>query len=168
MASLCKRQQCTVERRGFRQELDSWRHKLIHCVGKLFWNCVCVRVLAWSRARGGGAVWEASPCAAADASAAELRSCQLFLFRSAEAPPDPGRNIPAPSLGARRGRAPGAWHRGSVRVSGAAADWGWGGCARGHGRWRILVFILGLFVYCKQVQSRVQMERALSQSASRL
>ncbi|KAL7403690.1 hypothetical protein ABVT39_003841 [Epinephelus coioides] len=33
MASLCKRQQCTVERRGFRQELDSWRHKLIHCVG---------------------------------------------------------------------------------------------------------------------------------------
>ncbi|KAJ8365311.1 hypothetical protein SKAU_G00141420 [Synaphobranchus kaupii] len=26
-------QQCTIERRGFRQELDSWRHKLIHCVG---------------------------------------------------------------------------------------------------------------------------------------
>lgn len=44
MASLCKRQQCTIERRGFRQELDSWRHKLIHCVGKLFWYCVCVRV----------------------------------------------------------------------------------------------------------------------------
>uniref|UniRef100_A0A3B4B661 Uncharacterized protein n=1 Tax=Periophthalmus magnuspinnatus TaxID=409849 RepID=A0A3B4B661_9GOBI len=34
MASLCKRQQCTIDRRGFRQELDSWRHKLIHCVGK--------------------------------------------------------------------------------------------------------------------------------------
>uniref|UniRef100_A0A4W5MKD2 Uncharacterized protein n=1 Tax=Hucho hucho TaxID=62062 RepID=A0A4W5MKD2_9TELE len=33
MASLCKRQQCTTERRGFRQDLDSWRHKLIHCVG---------------------------------------------------------------------------------------------------------------------------------------
>ncbi|XP_042181418.1 nascent polypeptide-associated complex subunit alpha, muscle-specific form isoform X2 [Oncorhynchus tshawytscha] len=33
MASLCKKQQCTIERRGFRQELDSWRHKLIHCVG---------------------------------------------------------------------------------------------------------------------------------------
>uniref|UniRef100_A0A3B4UJY6 Uncharacterized protein n=1 Tax=Seriola dumerili TaxID=41447 RepID=A0A3B4UJY6_SERDU len=32
-ATLCKRQQCTIERRGFRQELDSWRHKLIHCVG---------------------------------------------------------------------------------------------------------------------------------------
>uniref|UniRef100_A0A8C4RJB4 Uncharacterized protein n=1 Tax=Erpetoichthys calabaricus TaxID=27687 RepID=A0A8C4RJB4_ERPCA len=31
MASLCKSQQCTIERRGFRQELDSWRHKLIHC-----------------------------------------------------------------------------------------------------------------------------------------
>uniref|UniRef100_A0A671VY89 Uncharacterized protein n=1 Tax=Sparus aurata TaxID=8175 RepID=A0A671VY89_SPAAU len=29
----CKRQQCTIDRRGFRQELDSWRHKLIHCVG---------------------------------------------------------------------------------------------------------------------------------------
>uniref|UniRef100_A0A3Q3WYD3 Uncharacterized protein n=1 Tax=Mola mola TaxID=94237 RepID=A0A3Q3WYD3_MOLML len=28
-----KMQQCTIERRGFRQELDSWRHKLIHCVG---------------------------------------------------------------------------------------------------------------------------------------
>ncbi|GCC33037.1 hypothetical protein chiPu_0011504 [Chiloscyllium punctatum] len=26
-------QQCSIERRGFRQELDSWRHKLIHCVG---------------------------------------------------------------------------------------------------------------------------------------
>uniref|UniRef100_A0A3B3WNC9 Uncharacterized protein n=1 Tax=Poecilia mexicana TaxID=48701 RepID=A0A3B3WNC9_9TELE len=34
MASLCKKQQCTIDRRGFRQELDSWRHKLIHCVGK--------------------------------------------------------------------------------------------------------------------------------------
>uniref|UniRef100_A0AAV2JK48 Ligand-dependent nuclear receptor corepressor-like protein n=1 Tax=Knipowitschia caucasica TaxID=637954 RepID=A0AAV2JK48_KNICA len=33
MASLCKRPQCTIDRRGFRQELDSWRHKLIHCVG---------------------------------------------------------------------------------------------------------------------------------------
>uniref|UniRef100_A0A8C5MMN2 HTH psq-type domain-containing protein n=1 Tax=Leptobrachium leishanense TaxID=445787 RepID=A0A8C5MMN2_9ANUR len=33
MASLCKSQQCCIERRGFRQELDSWRHKLIHCVG---------------------------------------------------------------------------------------------------------------------------------------
>ncbi|XP_068111526.1 ligand-dependent corepressor isoform X2 [Hyperolius riggenbachi] len=33
MASVCKRQQCCVERRGFRQELDSWRYKLIHCVG---------------------------------------------------------------------------------------------------------------------------------------
>ncbi|XP_013884455.1 ligand-dependent corepressor, partial [Austrofundulus limnaeus] len=33
MASLCKRQQCTIERRSLRQELDSWRHKLIHCVG---------------------------------------------------------------------------------------------------------------------------------------
>ncbi|XP_073408973.1 ligand-dependent corepressor isoform X2 [Dendrobates tinctorius] len=33
MASLCKSQQCSIERRGFRQELDSWRHKLIHCVG---------------------------------------------------------------------------------------------------------------------------------------
>ncbi|XP_038592690.1 ligand-dependent corepressor-like isoform X2 [Micropterus salmoides] len=33
MASQCKRQQCTLDRHGFRQELDSWRHKLIHCVG---------------------------------------------------------------------------------------------------------------------------------------
>ncbi|XP_037126905.1 ligand-dependent corepressor-like isoform X3 [Syngnathus acus] len=33
MASQCKKQQCTIDRRGFRQELDSWRHKLIHCVG---------------------------------------------------------------------------------------------------------------------------------------
>uniref|UniRef100_A0A8D1XQH4 Uncharacterized protein n=1 Tax=Sus scrofa TaxID=9823 RepID=A0A8D1XQH4_PIG len=32
-AGVCRRQQCSVERRGFRQELDSWRHKLIHCVG---------------------------------------------------------------------------------------------------------------------------------------
>ncbi|XP_053189318.1 mucin-4 [Scomber japonicus] len=33
MASQCKKQQCTIDRRGFRQELDSWRHRLIHCVG---------------------------------------------------------------------------------------------------------------------------------------
>lgn len=52
MASLCKRQQCTIERRGFRQELDSWRHKLIHCVGKLSWHCVCASV--W---RGPGGRW---------------------------------------------------------------------------------------------------------------
>ncbi|XP_028300357.1 uncharacterized protein lcorl isoform X1 [Gouania willdenowi] len=24
---------CTAERRGFRRELDSWRHKLLHCIG---------------------------------------------------------------------------------------------------------------------------------------
>lgn len=36
MARVCRRQQCSVERRGFRQELDSWRHKLIHCVGETF------------------------------------------------------------------------------------------------------------------------------------
>ncbi|KAG8523621.1 hypothetical protein J0S82_012233 [Galemys pyrenaicus] len=35
MARVCRRQQCSVERRGFRQELDSWRHKLIHCVGEV-------------------------------------------------------------------------------------------------------------------------------------
>ncbi|KAM6915947.1 ligand-dependent corepressor [Xenentodon cancila] len=33
MASLCKKQQCTTDRRGFQEELHSWRHKLIHCVG---------------------------------------------------------------------------------------------------------------------------------------
>ncbi|XP_041921067.1 ligand-dependent corepressor-like isoform X5 [Alosa sapidissima] len=33
MASLCKRQQCMIERRGIRQDLDSWRYKLIQCVG---------------------------------------------------------------------------------------------------------------------------------------
>uniref|UniRef100_A0A8V5FP43 Uncharacterized protein n=1 Tax=Melopsittacus undulatus TaxID=13146 RepID=A0A8V5FP43_MELUD len=24
---------CSIERRGVRHQLDSWRHKLIHCVG---------------------------------------------------------------------------------------------------------------------------------------
>uniref|UniRef100_A0A8C6K9N1 Uncharacterized protein n=1 Tax=Nothobranchius furzeri TaxID=105023 RepID=A0A8C6K9N1_NOTFU len=24
---------CTAERKGFRRELDTWRHRLIHCVG---------------------------------------------------------------------------------------------------------------------------------------
>ncbi|CAM5130384.1 unnamed protein product [Eretmochelys imbricata] len=33
MASPCGRQECSIERRGFRHQLDSWRHKLIHCVG---------------------------------------------------------------------------------------------------------------------------------------
>ncbi|XP_056147448.1 ligand-dependent corepressor-like [Lampris incognitus] len=65
MASLCRRQQCTIERRGFRQELDSWRHKLLHCVGfesileglfgpaliedlKLFKDCEPEAVSDWS------------------------------------------------------------------------------------------------------------------------
>lgn len=39
MARVCRRQQCSVERRGFRQELDSWRHKLIHCVGEALHRC---------------------------------------------------------------------------------------------------------------------------------
>lgn len=43
MASVCKSQQCSIERRGFRQELDSWRYKLIHCVGKLFFLHTYVR-----------------------------------------------------------------------------------------------------------------------------
>uniref|UniRef100_A0A8C5IDZ1 Ligand dependent nuclear receptor corepressor n=1 Tax=Junco hyemalis TaxID=40217 RepID=A0A8C5IDZ1_JUNHY len=33
MASPCGRQQCSIQRRGVRHQLDSWRHKLIHCVG---------------------------------------------------------------------------------------------------------------------------------------
>ncbi|XP_016430628.1 uncharacterized protein lcorl isoform X1 [Sinocyclocheilus rhinocerous] len=33
MATQCRSSKCTVERKGFRRELDSWRHKLIHCVG---------------------------------------------------------------------------------------------------------------------------------------
>ncbi|XP_059707770.1 ligand-dependent corepressor isoform X2 [Haemorhous mexicanus] len=31
MASPCGRQQCSIQRRGVRHQLDSWRHKLIHC-----------------------------------------------------------------------------------------------------------------------------------------
>ncbi|XP_032806648.1 ligand-dependent nuclear receptor corepressor-like protein isoform X2 [Petromyzon marinus] len=33
MASWCRSPRCSAERRGFRRELDSWRHKLIHCIG---------------------------------------------------------------------------------------------------------------------------------------
>uniref|UniRef100_A0A672L9D7 Uncharacterized protein n=1 Tax=Sinocyclocheilus grahami TaxID=75366 RepID=A0A672L9D7_SINGR len=33
MATQCRSSRCTTERKGFRRELDSWRHKLIHCVG---------------------------------------------------------------------------------------------------------------------------------------
>ncbi|XP_041065120.1 uncharacterized protein LOC121289595 isoform X2 [Carcharodon carcharias] len=43
MASPCHSQQCSIERRGFRQELDSWRHKLIHCV-----DCEPTGVSDWS------------------------------------------------------------------------------------------------------------------------
>ena len=50
MASLCKRQQCMIERRGIRQDLDSWRYKLIQCVGKVVVDssvnqCTCSRLL---------------------------------------------------------------------------------------------------------------------------
>ncbi|XP_033871486.2 ligand-dependent nuclear receptor corepressor-like protein isoform X7 [Acipenser ruthenus] len=33
MAALCRSSKCTAERKGFRRELDSWRHTLVHCVG---------------------------------------------------------------------------------------------------------------------------------------
>ncbi|XP_045567181.1 ligand-dependent nuclear receptor corepressor-like protein, partial [Salmo salar] len=33
MAAQCRSSKCTVERKGFRRELDTWRHKLINCVG---------------------------------------------------------------------------------------------------------------------------------------
>ncbi|XP_005990496.1 ligand-dependent nuclear receptor corepressor-like protein isoform X6 [Latimeria chalumnae] len=33
MATYCRSTRCTAERKGFRRELDSWRHKLIHCIG---------------------------------------------------------------------------------------------------------------------------------------
>ncbi|XP_026556971.1 ligand-dependent corepressor isoform X2 [Pseudonaja textilis] len=32
MASPCGRQKCSIERRGFRHQLDSWRHRLLRCV----------------------------------------------------------------------------------------------------------------------------------------
>ncbi|XP_060633894.2 ligand-dependent nuclear receptor corepressor-like protein isoform X1 [Anolis sagrei] len=32
-ASQCRSPRCTAERRGVRRELDSWRHRLTHCVG---------------------------------------------------------------------------------------------------------------------------------------
>ncbi|XP_032081371.1 ligand-dependent corepressor isoform X2 [Thamnophis elegans] len=32
MASPCRRQKCSIERRGFRHQLDSWRHRLLRCV----------------------------------------------------------------------------------------------------------------------------------------
>ncbi|KAK9400942.1 LCORL: Ligand-dependent nuclear receptor corepressor-like [Crotalus adamanteus] len=34
MASPCGRQKCSIERRGFRHQLDSWRHRLLRCVGE--------------------------------------------------------------------------------------------------------------------------------------
>ncbi|XP_062988592.1 ligand-dependent corepressor isoform X2 [Elgaria multicarinata webbii] len=33
MASPCGRQECSIDRRGFRHQLDSWRHRLLRCVG---------------------------------------------------------------------------------------------------------------------------------------
>ncbi|XP_078534542.1 ligand-dependent nuclear receptor corepressor-like protein isoform X4 [Lissotriton helveticus] len=33
MAAQCRSPRCSAERKGFRRELDSWRHRLIHCVG---------------------------------------------------------------------------------------------------------------------------------------
>lgn len=171
MASLCKRQQCTIERRGFRQELDSWRHKLIHCVGKLFWYCVCVRVWRGPGAaerRGEGRGGEGAVFCAARLKRPRRSSGAVTAFCSARLmpPPDRGENIPAPSLCARRGHVP----RRSARGFGACEVRGCGlEFLRSQSQmWRILVFILRLFVYCKQAVSRVQMERALSQSASRL
>uniref|UniRef100_A0A3Q2C604 Ligand dependent nuclear receptor corepressor-like n=1 Tax=Cyprinodon variegatus TaxID=28743 RepID=A0A3Q2C604_CYPVA len=38
MAAQCAK--CLAERKGFRRELDSWRHKLVHCVGNLEFLCL--------------------------------------------------------------------------------------------------------------------------------
>uniref|UniRef100_A0A9L0I618 Uncharacterized protein n=1 Tax=Equus asinus TaxID=9793 RepID=A0A9L0I618_EQUAS len=33
LAARCRSPRCAAERRGCRRELDSWRHRLMHCVG---------------------------------------------------------------------------------------------------------------------------------------
>ncbi|KAG2466061.1 LCORL protein, partial [Polypterus senegalus] len=43
MAAQCRSSKCTAERKGFRRELDSWRHKLIRCV-----DCEPNEVNDWS------------------------------------------------------------------------------------------------------------------------
>ncbi|XP_039182428.1 ligand-dependent nuclear receptor corepressor-like protein isoform X2 [Crotalus tigris] len=42
-ASQCRSPRCTAERRGVRRELDSWRHRLMHCV-----DCEPEEVTDWS------------------------------------------------------------------------------------------------------------------------
>lgn len=88
MARVCRRQQCSVERRGFRQELDSWRHKLIHRVGEALHRCP-------SRPAGG------RPCVGGNrAAAAALRP--RAPSRARPPPPPPGaqaRGRGAPPLG---------------------------------------------------------------------
>lgn len=46
MASSCKRRICSNEKRGFRQDLVSWRSKLIDCVGKIYAVCLMTRFVA--------------------------------------------------------------------------------------------------------------------------
>lgn len=80
MASPCGRQQCSIQRRGVRHQLDSWRHKLIHCVGE-------------GRRRGG----EAGLGPAAAGGSAEAGAVR----RAAPRPAGPPRS-PSPPAAVRR------------------------------------------------------------------
>uniref|UniRef100_A0A8C6QZV6 Ligand dependent nuclear receptor corepressor like n=2 Tax=Nannospalax galili TaxID=1026970 RepID=A0A8C6QZV6_NANGA len=42
-AAQCRSPRCAAERRGFRRELDSWRHRLMHCV-----DCEPEELTDWS------------------------------------------------------------------------------------------------------------------------
>lgn len=191
MASLCRRQQCTVERRGFRQELDSWRHKLIHCVGKLSWHCVCASV--W-RGAGGRRLPVTGFCVLFSCGAAgqsrvtgkpigSHEAVIFFFFPTPSArllpgapclPPD---TVPSNTFALK--------FEGSCRAGGQVVRLQTLGLRpvrllmvcfihrvsglepRGYFFGHIYI-ILSLFVYCKQGMSRVQMELRLSQSASPL
>lgn len=101
MASPCGRQQCSIERRGVRHQLDSWRHKLIHCVGEGRRRggeagpgpavVVVVAAAAGGRLRRRGAVRRAAPRPAGPPPSPRRCGPPWGEWRRAGPRPSPGR-----------------------------------------------------------------------------
>lgn len=125
MARVCRRQQCSVEKRGFRQELDSWRHKLIHCVGETLRRPPpplrpLRRRPPWTREEAGElaiaaparppSLARASPPPPPPGVRARATSRRAPPFGRARAGPSPPRASPGRALGGARVPPPPALH----------------------------------------------------------
>lgn len=108
-ASQCRSPRCTAERRGVRRELDSWRHRLMHCVGK----------------RGGGGRVRPAAVRGRGAGAGERRAGSVAGGRRGKPEPEPlwerrVKGARGGSVGRRRAELPPGSAGWAPRFDGAA------------------------------------------------